>query len=130
MKSYLVETSAIINYLRQDNQTVEIINSLQGDITSSYLCLAELYEGLNRITNRKGQEEVVQTFFTSLDTIYGIDAQIAQKFGELRAELKREGTIIEDIDLFIAATCMANNLTLITFNYKHFRHVPGLDIYQ
>ena len=40
--------------------------------------------------------------------------------------LKKQGNIIEDIDLFIAATCIVYDLTLITFNQKHFLHIPDL----
>ena len=129
MKSYFIDTSVIINYLRGKESTVSLIDSLEGELSSSYICLAELYEGLYRITNREIQEDAVRTFFTSLDDIYGVSLEIAQEFGKLRASLKQKGTIIEDLDLLIAATCITYDLTLVTDNKKHFSHAPGLLIY-
>lgn len=120
----------IINYLRGKEPAVSLIDSLEANLSSSYICLAELYEGLYRITNRKTQEDAVRTFFVSLDNIYGVTLEIAQEFGKLRASLKRKGTIIEDLDLLIAATCIIYDLTLITDNKKHFSHVPDLLIYS
>lgn len=130
MKSYLIETSVIIDYLRGKEEATALLESLDGNLYSSYICVAELYEGLYRITNRTTQEKTVQTFFNSLDSIYGLDIEIAQKFGELRAFLKQKGNVIEDFDLLLAATCIVYNLELITFNKKHFSHVNELIIYQ
>lgn len=123
---YFIETSMIIDYLRGKESAVSLIDSLEGNLASSYICLAELYEGLYRITNKKTQEDAIRTFFVSLDDIYGVTLEIAQEFGKLRASLKRKGTIIEDLDLLIAATCIAYDLTLVTGNKKHFSRVSGL----
>ncbi|SRR6266704_2811063 len=130
MKSYLIETSVIIDYLKGKDSAVTVINSLEGELSSSYLCLAELYEGIYRVTNKEMLEQSVQTYFSSLTTIYGIDATVAQTFGKLRARLKKKGTIIQDIDLFLAATCVAYDLEMVTLNKKHFAHVEELKIYQ
>ena len=35
----------------------------------------------------------------------------------------------EDIDLFIAATAISNNLTVVTNNKKYFRRIPKLKLY-
>lgn len=44
-------------------------------------------------------------------------------------QLKRKkGELIEDADLLIAATCIVNDLVLITNNRKHFSRIEGLDI--
>ncbi len=129
MRSYCIETSVIIDYLRGKEQATALLESLDGTLSSSYVCFAELYDGLSRITNSTKQEEAVQTFFNSLDVIYGLDQEVAKKFGELRAVLKQEGNIIEDFDLLIAATCIVYNLTLVTFNKKHFSHIKELTLY-
>jgi tRNA(fMet)-specific endonuclease VapC len=130
MRTYFVDTSVIIDYLKGKSQAVSLINSIDGELASSYICLAELYEGIYRVEQKEKAEEAVKTFFHSLTTIYGIDAVVAQTFGLLRANLKKKGTLIEDIDLFLAATCVANDLAIVTFNKKHFSHVDGLQIYQ
>lgn len=125
---YFVETSVIIDFLRGNNQAVKSLGDLEGDVTSSFVCLAELYEGVYRSTNKGKLESHILTYFKGLSQIFGVDEAIASKFGELRAELKTKGNIIEDMDLLIASTCLAYGLVLITRNTKHFARVKGLDI--
>ena len=36
--------------------------------------------------------------------------------------------LIEDMDLFIAATAIYNDLTLVTNNTKHFENIPLLKL--
>ena len=48
--------------------------------------------------------------------------------GKKTAFLKKRGEIIEDMDIMIAATCISNNLILITSNKKHFQRVKGLEV--
>ncbi|MDO8610225.1 MAG: type II toxin-antitoxin system VapC family toxin [bacterium] len=127
MKSYFLDTSTIINYLRGIEKAVNLINNLDGKITSSYLCLAELFEGVFSSNNKKAESIILQ-FFSGLNTTYGIDAIIAKKFGLLRQQLRKKGNIIEDIDIFIASTCLIHDLYLVTFNIKHFSRIKELKI--
>ena len=130
MKTYFLDTSVIIDYLRGKEETVDLISSIQGDLASSYICLSELFEGVYRVKNRKSAKDVLLHFFTSLTTIFGLDERIAEKFGQIRKDLKVKGNIIEDLDIFIAATCIVYDLTLITHNKEHFSRVRDLKIYS
>ena len=51
-------------------------------------------------------------------------------FAEVRGRLRLEGQLITDMDLLIAATALANSLTLVTRNIRHFARIPGLELYQ
>lgn len=126
MKRYLLDTSIIIDYLRGRDQVVKGIDDLNGELTSSVLCLAELYEGVYRAKDKKAVKEAVSDFFSSLSSVFTLDESIAIKFGELRAMLKDQGNIIADIDIFIAATCIVNNLTLVTHNVRDFSRIREL----
>ena len=131
MKSYFLDTSVIINFLiRGKRGDIDLVNSIDGELTSSYICLAELYEGIFRTKNRNEEENTILRFFTKLNNIFGIDHQTAQKFGQIRADLKTRGKVIGDIDTLIAATCIVHDLTLITHNPKHFARILELKIYQ
>lgn len=128
MKSYLIDTSVIINYLRNKGSTVETLNNLEGKLNSSYICLAELYEGISRVKEKDKAEKIVLEFFAWLSHTFSIDEDIAITFGQLRATLKTKGSIIEDLDLLLAATCITHKLVLITANFKHFSKVADLEI--
>ncbi len=125
---YFVETSVIVDFLRGDKKSIKLLDGLEGDVTSSFVCMAELYEGVHRSSNKEKLENYVLTYFKSLSQVFGLDEIIAGKFGEVRSRLKSQGNIIEDMDLLIAATCLAYGLVLITKNTKHFSRVEGLDI--
>lgn len=128
MKSYLLDTSIIISYLQGKDNIVNLLNNIEGELSSSYVCLAELYEGVYRVSNKLEIEKTVKDFFKSLSALYSVDEKVAKQFGEIRAKLKIGGNVIEDIDIFIAATCLANDLTLITQNVKHFSRIGNLKI--
>lgn len=127
MKTYFLDTSVIIDYLRGKEEIVDLINNLKGKLVSSYICLSELYEGIYRSKNNEVESTVLE-FFSGLSKIYGLNQKIAQEFGNLRKNLKQRGEIIEDLDIMITATCMVYNLSLVTLNKKHFSRIKGLDI--
>lgn len=128
MKSYLIETSVIVNFLRGKTQTVKEVEDLEGELASSLVCLAELYEGIYLVRRQEKAEKAVLNFFSGLSEIYGLDEEVAQNFGRIRAGLKRKGRVIEDLDILVAATCLAHNLILVTSNPKHFQRIDGLEI--
>jgi tRNA(fMet)-specific endonuclease VapC len=130
MKQYLLDTSIIIDYLRGKEKTVTCIDDLTGRITTSYMCLAELYEGAYRSHNTKKIISSIETFAAGLHRVYGLTQPIVEQFGKVRAELKTHGEVIEDIDIIIAATCIVHNLILVTNNIKHFNRIKGLHIYS
>jgi len=128
MKIYLLDTSVIIDYLRGKEKTVDLIDNIEGSLTSSYVCLSELFEGVYRVDNKQHVKEAVMDFFASLTTIFGLNVEIAESFGKIRKDLKVKGKILEDLDIFIAATCLTYDLTLITYNKEHFSRVKDLRI--
>ncbi len=73
-------------------------------------------------------EEVLKGFLAPDLEILGIDGETCQIFGRERGRLRQLGRSIGDIDLFIAATCLRHNLTLLSNNRRHFDLVEGLEI--
>ncbi len=59
-----------------------------------------------------------------------VTEEIAAVFARVRAGLREQGNLIADLDLLIAATAIAYDLTLLTRNRRHFERVPGLSIYD
>ena len=126
VNSYLFDTSIIVNIFRGKKEEQKIMEDLEGERTSSFVCLAELYEGVARSQNRQEEENNLVKFFSRLNNVFGIDNEVAKKFGEVRSALKKSGNVIEDMDILIAATCITYNQILITHNKKHFSRIPEL----
>jgi tRNA(fMet)-specific endonuclease VapC len=51
-----------------------------------------------------------------------------EMWAEIRTRLKKEGRMIGNNDLWIAAHALASELTVVTNNEKEFRRVPGLKV--
>ncbi|MFW6116888.1 MAG: PIN domain-containing protein [bacterium] len=64
--------------------------------------------------------------FVSGLTVLTVGQEAASVFGQVKADLRRKGMLIEDLDLLIAATAKAHNLTLVTNNKAHFSRIAGL----
>lgn len=128
MNSFFLDTSVIIDYLRGKDAAVRLVNGFTAELSSSYICLSELYEGVYRVDNPKEAEKVVANFFQGLSKIYDIDWETARQFGKIRSTLKKQGRVIEDLDLLIAATCIVHSVTLVTFNREHFSRISHLQL--
>jgi tRNA(fMet)-specific endonuclease VapC len=57
-----------------------------------------------------------------------IDLATARAHARVWAELAVVGTLIGPHDLWLAATCIAHGLTMVTGNAREFERVPGLHI--
>ena len=56
------------------------------------------------------------------------DKNEAFAYGEIRSILEKNGTPLNDTDLMIAATAVANNLVLITGNESHFSRIKSMRV--
>lgn len=126
MNGYLIDSSVVIEYTKGNRVVIDLLDNVKNDLCSSYIVMAELYEGIFRSKNEV--EKNIVGFMESLDKIYGLDKRTVKIFGEIRSDLKKKGQIIEDMDILIASTCLANNLALITLNVKHFNRIKDLEI--
>jgi tRNA(fMet)-specific endonuclease VapC len=61
-------------------------------------------------------------------TVLSFDDGDARESGRVLAELTSAGKQIGDADTLIAGQAMANQLTLVTNNTKHFLRVEGLKL--
>jgi tRNA(fMet)-specific endonuclease VapC len=60
--------------------------------------------------------------------ILEIDLATARSHAQLWSDLVERGQMIGVHDLWLAATCLAHGLTLVTGNEREFRRVPGLQL--
>ena len=94
----------------------------------SIVSLGEIHEGLLGARDRDQAERDLQYFLDEIVGIVPLDPQICRIFAAERRRLRAEGRRIEDLDIFIGATAIRHNLTLLTNNRRHFERMRGLDI--
>ena len=80
---------------------------------------------------------VIDAVIRMPDALRGIDvtrpgglAVSTEVFAKVRFALHKQGNLIPDMALLIAATALAFDLTLLIRNRRHFVCVPGLRLYQ
>jgi len=93
----------------------------------SIVTLAELRYGAAYSTHPDSNNSAIDAFVDGI-VVLGFDPEAARIFGDIKADLRRAGTLIEDLDLIIAATALARDLTLVTNNTDHFGRIPGLNL--
>jgi len=57
-----------------------------------------------------------------------IDLATARAHAQVWADLSATGSIIGPHDLWLAASCIAHGLTMVTANVREFERVPGLEV--
>ena len=62
----------------------------------------------------------------SLVGILPFDEVAAETYGPVRARLEAAGTPLGEPDLRVASIALANDLTLVSGNVRHFSRVPQL----
>ena len=60
--------------------------------------------------------------------LLSVDLGCARAHARLWAELCEAGTLIGPHDLWLAGTCVAHGLTMVTGNAREFARVPGLQL--
>jgi tRNA(fMet)-specific endonuclease VapC len=123
---YLVDADWAIHHLNGHPAITQRLQDLQPEgLGLSVAALAEIYEGVYYSRDPKQSEESLLAFLESVSVI-GIDAETAQIFARERGRLRADGMLIGDVDLFIAATAVQHNTTLLTNNRRHFERIDGL----
>lgn len=121
----VVDTSVFIEFLRAKNKTRTTLYSFV-DTVQIYISSVTLYELLMGATTNDKKVDV--RILTEGVPILPFNDEVAFKAAEIYHQLRISNTMIEFRDIFIAATCIVNNLGLKTLNKKHFERIKGLEI--
>jgi len=121
----LIDTNVIIDSLKGREETIELLEKIGlENIAISSISEMELYVGafnkkeLNFIKKRLQKIEIID-----------FDKRISRKSAELVFEFSKSHTL--DIpDSIIAATCLVYDISLLTYNTKDFKFIPGLKLYE
>ena len=65
-------------------------------------------------------------FFLEKINVLDFNHLTAIKASDISKYLKDKGLVLEFRDIFIAASCIVNNCSLLTLNKKHFERINGL----
>jgi tRNA(fMet)-specific endonuclease VapC len=127
MARYLADTDWVIEYLNKNPQVRERLDAYRHEgVCVSAISVGELIDGAHGATNPSQGMDRLRDFLAGVDSILPAVTETAELFGRERHRLRQAGLTIGDLDLFIAATCLQHNLTLLTNNRRHFEMVERL----
>ncbi len=129
MITYTLDTNILSYYIRGDetikDRLIKVLSEGNQFIINP-ITYYEITRGLLAIDSRKKLQK-----FNDLCQVFGT-LELSNKVLDIAAQnyalLRKKGQLIEDADLFIAATCLVHDLVLITNNTKHFARIEGLKI--
>lgn len=121
----LLDTTVVIDALRIRNLRRQLLASLVNArqlLATSTVTIAEVYGCL-----RLGEEQATRALLSDLDW-QPVTAAIAERAGELKASLRRQGQTRSITDMIVAATALELRFSLATDNLKDFQ-IPGVTLY-
>ena len=119
----VVDTSIFIEFLRAKNKTKTAL-FLIPDTDHIYISAVTLYELLIG-ANTPEKVNDIKTLTEGLPVLE-FNEDVASRAAQIYLKLRQQNKMIEFRDIFIAATCIVNELPLKMLNLKHFERIDGL----
>ena len=96
------------------------------ELSTSIVVFGEMHEGIS-VTGDPDRTAAEYVAFLEGVRIFDVDRNVALTFASVRRGLRRTGQLISDNDLWIAATAICHDLTLVSRD-KAFDRVPNLKL--
>ena len=127
MKRCTLDTNIITAFLKNDLRVVERVSNYLEHFDKLTINIISYYEILRGLKDL-GNQEKLKSFedFIQENELVLIRKDTVEKAAEIYAHLKKDGNLIEDADILMAAIAIVEDLILITNNTSHFNRVKGL----
>ncbi len=127
---YLLDTSWILQVLAGQPEAATQHRRLNlSRVAVSYVSFGEIYEVAFNYANPQAHLASFRQFLAPF-TRLNLNEPIMERFAEIRAYLRRRGQMISDFDILLGATALHHNLTVLTYNRKHFARIPDVKLYS
>ena len=126
---YLLDTNICIYIAKKHPANVlkkfETLNV--GQVGMSLITLGELYYGAEKSQHKIKTLNILKQL-TTLISALPLPMNTVDHYANIRASLEKQGKVIGNNDLWIAAHARADKLILVTNNTKEFKRVPLLNV--
>lgn len=125
--NYLLDTNICIHYFKGQFGLNEKLKQIGfSECAISEITLAELIYGAEKSNYVTKNKRVVEEFADRITILPIFDA--IDLYGKEKARLKKAGTVISDLDLFIGSTAIINDMILVTRNIREFERMENIKI--
>lgn len=127
MKRYLLDTSIVAFLFRGKYGIGQHLSKLGAEqCFISDVTVAELTYGAYHSDRVQQNLEMIE-HFTQMVSVVPF-ARAVDEYGRQKDRLMKAGQMIEDFDLFIGCTAVAEGMVMVTDNTKHFSRIEGIEL--
>ena len=127
MKKYLLDTNICIYFIKGQYELNKIIAEVgEQNCFISEMTVAELKYGVENSKTVEAMRKIVEVFipkFFVIPIYNSLDIYAKEK-----AKLRKQGMMIDDFDILIGATAVANNMVMVTNNVAHLSRLDNIVI--
>ena len=128
----LFDTSALSAVMHRDVDALDRLRGLDpSEVLLASPVAAEIQFGLaNLEPGSKRRDMLAEEYRAFRDAVRWADwtEPAAERFGNIKAALRRQGEMIEDFDIVIASIALQWGASVATRNGRHFRRIHGLSV--
>ena len=123
MNGNLMDTNVIVRVLNGDRELINELSKISSLCTCTVV-FGELMYGAAKSAHVVQNKQNAKSF-CSRYPLLGVSNIVAEFYGEIKKDLLSHGNVMPENDMWIAATALANDMTVITQD-KHFEHIQNL----
>lgn len=126
---YMLDTNICIYLIKKKPLNVmdKFMQIDINDISISSVTLSELAYGVEKSSMPERNRNALGLFLENIEVIdFGYEEALV--YGNVRAELEKQGEPIGAYDTMIAAHALCNDLILVTNNLREFKKVKNLSL--
>ncbi|MBL9153888.1 MAG: type II toxin-antitoxin system VapC family toxin [Verrucomicrobiales bacterium] len=129
--SFLVDTNILCERLKRSpsDRVVEWIARHESEIFVSVITIAEIRRGIERLPADSNRRNELQSWLGSVcqalrGNILSVNRAVAHVWGQMQAELDKQGVLLSTFDGLIAATAIRYDMPVVTRNVRNFKLAP------
>jgi tRNA(fMet)-specific endonuclease VapC len=125
----LLDTDILSELLKQHPLVLQRVRTYLAEHERLAFSIITRYELLRGLKAKQARtQEAAFTLLCQASLILPLTDQVVDRAATLYGELHRQGALLPDADLLIAATALETQRILVTNNLAHFQRVPHLVI--
>lgn len=127
---YFLDTNVISFLMKRDGEMTRRFRELMQTPDTEVVIPVVAYYEVKRGLSYSGASTKMRLFktITSMMSTAQLTQGACDIAAEVYADLRSRGILIEDADIFIAASAMECGATLVTKNGKHMERIAGLTV--
>lgn len=127
-RRYLLDTNILSDLVRNPQGLIaqKIASAGEDNICTSIIVASELHSGAHKLGSARLSTQL-RAVLSAIEVL-PLEEPADQRYGELRADLQKQGTTIGPNDMLIAAHALMLDCVVVTANVREFSRVHGLRV--